>query len=92
MVPLVRVLDLSPDGQRTPGGGSVCFFSGANLLTHSPILCLFLSSPSAARLVLFLFVFGCDLTTVSVTCVQPQSQKKKGGRLGWVGRKEGRTG
>ena len=45
-------------------------FSGACLLTLSPILCLILSSRSVARLVLFKFAFGRRLD-YCVTCSQP---------------------
>ena len=72
VVPLVRVLELSPDCQSTPG--VMLLWLGLVFLARAsshflPILCLFFSSPSAVRLALFFFkktkiTFGYDLITV----------------------------
>ena len=62
------------------GNASVARFgsSGACLLALSPILRLFFSSPSATRLLLFVFLLHLWLRPDScVTCVQPQSRSKK---------------
>ena len=80
MVPLVRVLDLSPESRSTLG--AMLRWLGLFLLSRAssqflPILCLFLSSPSAARLVLFKIRFGQRLVNC-VTYVQPLVAQKKG--------------